>query len=130
MYAGDVTPEASFAAVSAGAGVLVDVRTRAEWGYVGVPAVPAEFVEWLGYPDGAVNVSFVEQVAATGLEPGTPVYLLCRSGVRSRAAAEALTAAGYGPAYNIIDGFEGQLDERGHRGRGGWKSAGLPWKQG
>jgi rhodanese-related sulfurtransferase len=58
------------------------------------------------------------------------VYFICRSGVRSRHAAEAATAAGLGPAYNVLDGFEGQLDRERHRGIGGWKADGLPWVQG
>ncbi|MGL5909808.1 MAG: rhodanese-like domain-containing protein, partial [Phycicoccus sp.] len=76
------------------------------------------------------NEGFVDQVRAAGAEPGRPVYLLCRSGVRSVAAAEALTAAGLGPAYNVLDGFEGPHDAAGHRTVSGWKNAGLPWRQG
>ena len=67
---------------------------------------------------------------SAGLEPGRPVYLLCRSGVRSKAAAEALTAAGLGPAFNVLEGFEGSHDAEGHRTVAGWKVAGLPWRQG
>ena len=58
------------------------------------------------------------------------VYLICRSGVRSVAAATALTAAGLGPAYNVLEGFEGPHDAQGHRSLAGWKNAGLPWRQG
>ncbi|MGL5927442.1 MAG: rhodanese-like domain-containing protein [Dermatophilaceae bacterium] len=135
-YAGDVTPAEAFAAVAADAdAVLVDVRTRAEWSYVGVPELSDDsgevaFVEWSRFPDGALNEGFVDQVRAAGAEPGRPVYLLCRSGVRSVAAAEALTAAGLGPAYNVLDGFEGPHDAAGHRTVSGWKNAGLPWRQG
>jgi rhodanese-related sulfurtransferase len=81
-------------------------------------------------PAGTVNERFVDEVVAAGLTPGRPVYLLCRSGVRSKAAADALTAAGLGPAYNILDGFEGGHDADGHRTVSGWKNAGLPWRQG
>ncbi|MGL4174948.1 MAG: rhodanese-like domain-containing protein [Dermatophilaceae bacterium] len=135
-YAGDVTPAEAFAAVAADAdAVLVDVRTRAEWTYVGVPELPGDggelaFVEWSRFPDGALNEEFVDEVRAAGAEPGRPVYLLCRSGVRSVAAAEALSAAGLGPAYNVLDGFEGPHDAAGHRTVSGWKNAGLPWRQG
>ena len=65
-----------------------------------------------------------------GLQAGRPIYLLCRSGVRSRAAAEALTDAGLGPAFNVLEGFEGPHDDEGHRTVAGWKIAGLPWRQG
>ncbi|NHA70365.1 rhodanese-like domain-containing protein, partial [Phycicoccus sp. CMS6Z-2] len=82
------------------------------------------------YPGGTRNDRFVDEVRAAGLEPGRPVYCLCRSGVRSMAAAEALTAAGLGPAYNVVDGFEGPHDAAQHRTLGGWKNSGLPWRQG
>lgn len=135
-YAGDVSPTEAYDAVTgSGEALLVDVRTHAEWTYVGVPDISGggretAFVEWSHYPGGTLNQSFVDEVRAAGLEPGRPVYLLCRSGVRSRAAAEALTAAGFGPAYNVADGFEGQHDADGHRTVGGWKNSGLPWRQG
>ncbi len=135
-YAGDVTPAEAYAAVTGDDdALLVDVRTRAEWTYVGVPDLAASgrhvaLVEWSRFPDGSVNEHFVDDVRAAGLEPGRPVYLLCRSGVRSQAAAAALTAAGLGPAFNVLEGFEGPHDREGHRTVSGWKVAGLPWRQG
>jgi len=135
-YAGDVQPEAAVAALQGDAtAVLVDVRTRAEWTYVGLPEVsPPDqgpvLVEWQRFPDGRVNDRFVDELREAGVTPGTPLYFLCRSGVRSVAAAEAATAAGLGPAYNILHGFEGPLDEQGRRTVAGWKNAGLPWRQG
>lgn len=140
-YAGDVSPHEAYTAVSAGRSgpdgppraLLVDVRTRAEWTFVGVPVLEdAEplFVEWSTWPDGAANPQFVDQVRAAGVRDGQPIYLLCRSGVRSVAAAKALTAAGLGPAYNILEGFEGPHDTSGHRAVAGWKHSGLPWQQG
>ena len=135
-YAGDVTPAEAYAAVTGGEdAVLVDVRTRAEWTFVGVPDLSAPggalvLAEWSTYPDGNVNERFIDEVREAGLVPGRPVYLLCRSGVRSRSAAEALTAAGLGPAYNVAEGFEGPHDGNGHRTVSGWKNAGLPWRQG
>jgi rhodanese-related sulfurtransferase len=135
-YAGDVTPTEAYAATTGPeAALLVDVRTRAEWTYVGVPVLEGTghdvvFVEWSTYPDGRVNEHFVDEVRAAGLDAGRPVYLLCRSGVRSKSAADALTAAGLGPAYNVLDGFEGPHDAQGHRTVAGWKVVGLPWRQG
>jgi len=134
-YAGDVTPTEAYAAVTASEdAVLVDVRTRAEWAYVGVPllddgSLPV-LVEWQRYPDGTVNDGFVDDLRAAGVGEGTSIYFVCRSGVRSIAAAEAATAAGLGPAYNVLEGFEGPHDAQGHRTVSGWKVAGLPWKQG
>jgi len=135
-YAGDVTPADAFAALRAAPdAVLVDVRTKAEWNYVGVPDLErlskeVVFAEWVTYPGGARNDGFVDELLEAGVTPGRPIYFLCRSGVRSMHAAETVTAAGLGPAYNILDGFEGQVDATHHRGVGGWKSAGLPWRQG
>ena len=135
-YAGDVRPEQALAALQGDAtAVLVDVRTRAEWTYVGLPEVsPPDrgpvLVEWQRFPDGRVNDRFVDELREAGVTPGAPVYFLCRSGVRSVAAAEAATAAGLGPAYNIVHGFEGPLDEQGRRTVAGWKNSGLPWRQG
>ncbi len=135
-YAGDVTPKDAYAALAADErAVLVDVRTVAEWNYVGVPDLSAlgrgvVGIEWQRFPDGSVNDAFVDDLRQAGVGEGTPVYFLCRSGVRSRAAAEAATAAGLGPAYNVSDGFEGPHDEEGHRAVAGWKNDGLPWRQG
>lgn len=135
-YAGDVQPEAAYAALAADDdAVLVDVRTTAEWTYVGVPDLTGLgkrviCVEWQRYPDGALNGDFIDQLQDSGLPEGAPLYFLCRSGVRSAAAAQAATDAGLVPAYNIADGFEGPHDEHGHRTVAGWKVAGLPWRQG
>jgi rhodanese-related sulfurtransferase len=135
-YAGDVSPTDAYAALRAESGaVLVDVRTDAEWSYVGLPDLTAIGkrvipVEWQRFPDGLPNQRFVEQLREAGVIEGVPVYFLCRSGARSAAAATAATAAGLGPAYNVSDGFEGPLDHEGHRTVTGWKAAGLPWRQG
>jgi len=135
-YAGDVSPSDAYVELQADPqALLVDVRTSAEWSYVGLPDLTqigkrVIFTEWQRFPDGRLNEEFVEQLREAGVREGVPVYFLCRSGVRSAAAAEAATAAGLGPAYNVSDGFEGQLDRDGHRAVSGWKAAGLPWRQG
>ena len=114
---------------------LIDVRTQAEWNFVGLPDLsdiekPVHRVEWQGFPGGAPNPEFTDQVAATGAKPSDTLFFLCRSGGRSKAAAIAQTAAGYKKCFNVTGGFEGDLDADGHRGHGaGWKAAGLPWKQ-
>ncbi len=137
QYAGDLTPREAWDLLAADEhAVLVDVRTDAEWRFVGVPDVSplgqgVAFIEWSRYPSGQVNPDFLDELARTGLAPGDgrPVLFLCRSGARSIGAATAATAAGYGPAYNVLEGFEGGLDEHGHRGIEGWRAAGLPWRQ-
>jgi len=119
--------------------MLIDVRTRAEWAYVGIvdlSAIGKEtlLVEWQSYPTMAVNADFAEVLAAEldrrGVGRETALYFLCRSGARSLAAANALAEAGYDRCFNISGGFEGPLDEGRHRGSvDGWKAAGLPWVQ-
>lgn len=136
-YAGDVDPRAAWKILQEQAGSwLIDVRTEAEWRYVGVPDLTSIgkqtlCISWLHYPANDPNDTFVEDVMADGVRPDQTVLLLCRSGQRSRAAAIALTARGYGRCYNVSEGFEGDKDGDGHRGTvGGWKIGGLPWAQG
>jgi rhodanese-related sulfurtransferase len=137
-YAGDITPEQAWTLLSENPdAVLVDCRTEAEWRFVGVPDLSelrrdVVYIEW-NRTDGSRNDHFVDdlvdKLGAAGSDAERPVAFLCRSGNRSIGAAEAATEAGLGPAYNILDGFEGNLDERGHRGGTGWKAVGLPWTQ-
>lgn len=118
---------------------LIDVRTVAEWNFVGLPDLaslgrPVHRIEWQSYPSMQPNPNFVpdaiETLGETGADPSTPVMFLCRTGARSRAAAMAMTRAGYTHAFNITSGFEGEIDPAGHRGAiNGWKAAGLPWRQ-
>ena len=119
---------------------LVDVRTRAEWTYVGIPDLAqigkrAVLVEWQTFPDQAVDARFVERLAgelkALGVQPDDDLYFICRSGSRSLAAARAMASAGYRACHNVSEGFEGPLDDERHRGALlGWKAIGLPWQQG
>lgn len=134
-YAGDIAPLDAWKLLNEHPeAVLVDVRTQAEWSFVGVPDLSTlgrdvVFVEW-NRTDGTRNSNFVADLLAAGVTPGAgPVIHLCRSGNRSIGSAEAATAAGIGPSYNVIDGFEGQLDGLRHRGVGGWRALGLPWVQ-
>ena len=136
-YAGDMTPSEAWARLKNDANaVLIDVRTDAEFGYVGRPDLATlnremAIVSWCFFPGNTANANFVADVAATGVTSETTIMFLCRSGVRSRHAAAAMTAAGYGDCHNVLEGFEGDKDTDGHRGTtGGWKHAGLPWAQG
>jgi rhodanese-related sulfurtransferase len=90
---------------------------------------PTVLIEWVSYPTGARNDNFVDQLKEAGIDGERPVVFLCRSGQRSIGAAKAATAAGIGPSYNVLEGFEGALDENGHRGAEGWRALGLPWRQ-
>ena len=126
-YAGDVSAELAWQWLQAGEAVLVDVRTDAEREWVGkVPGAIA--VAWKQWPGMAANASFDEQLRAAVPE-GKKVVLLCRSGVRSVAAAQRATGLGI-EAYNILEGFEGDVNACGQRGQlGGWRKRGLPWHQ-
>ncbi|MDH6278798.1 rhodanese-like domain-containing protein [Prescottella agglutinans] len=149
-YAGDITPQQAWELLREHPdAVLVDVRTDAEWRYVGVPDTSSidrrtVLIEWVSYPTGARNQSFVDQLVEAGVTGGVdvdgtvgtadgesvrPVIFLCRSGQRSIGAATAATAAGIGPSYNVLDGFEGGLGGDGRRGTSGWRAVGLPWTQ-
>jgi sulfur dioxygenase len=127
-YAGDVSPQVAYDWWQRGDAVLVDVRTDAEREWVGfIPgAVPLAWKQWPGM---AVNTDFGEAIKAK-VPPGKKALMLCRSGVRSIAAAKCATQSGV-EAYNVVEGFEGDPDENGQRGRrGGWRMRGLPWRQG
>jgi rhodanese-related sulfurtransferase len=138
-YAGDLSPKETWDLfVKERTGQLIDVRSEPEWNFVGVPDLGHEgrqaiLCEWQRFPT-APNPNFIKEVEAalkgTNYQKGAPLFFLCRSGARSRAAAIAMTAAGYGPCFNIKDGFEGALDPERHRGTAaGWKAEGLPWIQ-
>ncbi|BCK59003.1 rhodanese-like domain-containing protein [Nocardia wallacei] len=137
-YAGDITPKQAWDLLRDNPdAVLVDVRTEAEWRFVGVPDTssidrPTALIEWVD-GTGAPNAQFVDQLkqvlAERNPDGDAPVIFLCRSGQRSIGAATAATAAGFAPSYNVLEGFEGPLDPQGHRGGAGWRAHGLPWRQ-
>lgn len=136
-YAGDITANEAWKRLrNDSKAQLLDVRTRAEWNFVGLPDLSSvgrrvHCVEWQGFPTGAPNPGFVGEASQALEDHGAQIMLLCRSGARSRAAAIALTQAGFTQAFNIADGFEGDPDAEGHRGNiNGWKASNLPWRQG
>ncbi|HEY4663650.1 MAG TPA: rhodanese-like domain-containing protein [Comamonas sp.] len=126
-YAGDIPAPLAWQWVQAGEAVLIDVRTDAERAWVGqVPGAVA--VQWKIWPAMAPNTEFDTQLKAA-VPAGCKAVLLCRSGVRSVAAATRAAQLGI-EAYNILEGFEGDADANGHRGNiGGWRKQGLPWRQ-
>jgi rhodanese-related sulfurtransferase len=139
-YAGDVNPDQAWELLERDPKAqLVDVRTAAEWAFVGVPDLSSlgrepHRVEWQRYPDMSMNPDFVrdvtERIVRSGADANTPILFLCRSGGRSRAAAMAMTAAGFSRALNVAGGFEGDLDAARHRGvTSGWKAGHFPWRQ-
>ncbi|MEL7464108.1 MAG: rhodanese-like domain-containing protein [Pseudomonadota bacterium] len=133
-------PKDVWAAISAERQVLViDVRTREEWTFVGLPSLPERrlaLIEWQTYPSMAVADDFAERalgaIDAVGAEA---VFFLCRSGVRSLHAALAVRAAAEEAGrdlrcVNVTGGFEGDPTPQGQRGQvNGWKAQGLPWRQ-
>lgn len=111
------------------AAVMVDVRTAIEHSFVGCPP-NAVHIPWKEFPGMQANEQFVSQVEAEVVDKDTPILLLCRSGVRSVAAAKALDDAGFTQLINIVEGFEGAPDNNKHRGNlDGWRFHGLPWEQ-
>jgi rhodanese-related sulfurtransferase len=126
-YAGALLPQEAHALMQAGA-VLVDVRTHAELYWVGhVPG--SVFVEWSSYPQGQLNPDFLAELSQAAPKDA-PVMFMCRSGGRSHNAALLATRAGWRECYNVLEGFEGDRDDKQQRSTlGGWKRAGLPWVQ-
>lgn len=132
MHQGDISPAEAYQRLQNNpSAVLIDVRTQPEWVFVGVPAVERLIRQsWQVFPAMQVNGQFVAEIEQLGLPKDTEILCICRSGARSASAASALTEAGYGNAWNVAQGFEGDKDAQGHRGAlGGWKAAGLPWVQ-
>jgi rhodanese-related sulfurtransferase len=139
-YAGDILAVDAYELLKGdSASVLIDVRTQAEWTYVGTPDIQALgktplFLEWQSYPSMAVDANFTPRLEALlkseGVGHGASLLFLCRSGARSRHAATAMTSVGWSPCFNVSDGFEGALDDSRRRGVvSGWKAGGLPWAQ-
>lgn len=117
--------------------VLLDVRSRVEFEYVGHPP-GAINIPWKDAPDWQVDTAFVDKVRAAlaGLYSDTErredltLLMLCRSGARSRSAGEALLEQGFARVYNVAEGFEGDRDDNNHRNTiNGWRVHGLPWEQ-
>jgi len=128
-YAGALTPaEAHEIWRNVPGATLVDVRTRAEWDYVG--RIPGAIeIEILTYPGNRPNPAFLGELEDR-VPKDSPVLFICRSGGRSHNAAMLATQAGYASSYNVLEGFEGDRDAQGHRNSvGGWRAAGLPWTQ-
>ena len=139
-YKADVTPSEVWARLGNDAdSVLIDVRSRAEWAFVGTPDLASigkqtVLAAWQDFPAMQVDPDFAgsldAMLAGAGVKRDADLFFLCRSGGRSAAAAAAMTAAGYGNCLNIAGGFEGGHDDNGQRGKtAGWKAADLPWRQ-
>ena len=136
-YAGDLSPSDAWKQQTDDrAAMLIDVRTPAEWNYVGVPDLSSVgkqqlLVPWVFFPSMQLNEQFTTHVENSGLDRDAPLLFICRSGARSRAAAIAMAARGFTKCYNVASGFEGDADKTRHRGTvSGWKVEGLPWLQG
>lgn len=119
---------------------LIDVRTKAEWCFVGTPSLPPPcyqplFIEWQSYPDMSVSTDFGhdldKELQKRGATEKSLLFFICRSGQRSHAAAVLMRKSSYENCYNIVDGFEGRLNAQGHRNAlEGWRYHKLPWAQG
>lgn len=139
-YAGDLLATDAYDLLARDvSSTLIDVRSKAEWCFVGAPDLTALgktpiFIEWQSFPEMQINPDFVPRLSAAlagaGVKPGASLLFLCRSGARSHRSAVAMTSAGWSPCHNISDGFEGPLDSWRHRNAvGGWRAGNLPWAQ-
>ena len=139
-YAGDVSCQEAWQMLKGDQRTfLIDVRTKAEWAFVGMPVLielgsEPVLVEWQSFPTMEKNPGFSEMISRTLAEMGAGteaiLLFLCRSGGRSQAAAITMTGMGYRNCYNVAGGFEGPPNQDRHRGTsGGWKASGLPWAQ-
>ena len=139
---GEVDPKGAWEALaSAKPTLMIDVRTTAEWSFVGAPDLsalnqPMAFIEWQSFPSMGVNQDFAaEALGAADQTKAEEIYFICRSGARSMHAAMATSAAAAAAGrqltcFNVNEGFEGDPDANGHRGElNGWKATGLPWRQ-
>ena len=136
-YAGDLSPNEAWGKIKEDSDCyLVDCRTSAEWSLVGVPDLDSLgkkviFIEWQTFPSMEKNTRFLQEISETDIKKNSKIIFLCRSGARSRSAAEFLTSQGYRNCFNCSEGFEGSHDNFGHRSSvNGWKFHNLPWKQG
>ena len=128
-YSGALTPAEAYEVWrGVPAAKLIDVRSRAEWDYVGrIPG--AVELELLTYPSNLRNTEFVPELESKA-DKAAPVLFICRSGGRSHHAAMLAAQVGYSASFNVLEGFEGDRDAQGHRNTsGGWRVAGLPWTQ-
>jgi rhodanese-related sulfurtransferase len=127
-YKGELFPQEAYTLMQQAGARLIDVRTRAEFDYVG--RIPGSVeIEWQTYPGGHANKTFLAELRAQ-VDKDAVVMFICRSGVRSHSAAEAAVSAGFVQAYNVLEGFQGDKDaERRRDTIGGWRVAGLPWYQ-
>jgi len=135
-YAGDISPQECWELLETEQeALLIDVRTDAEMAYVGAPDVSSTgkqlvWLPWKVFPSMSTNPEFVPTIESQITDKARPLLFICRSGVRSKHAAQALTAVGFTRCYNVSGGFEGDRDPSGHRGKvNGWKVACLPWGQ-
>ena len=128
-YEGTLFPDEAYELLQSAPGAkLVDVRSRAELDWVG--RIPdAVEIEWASYPGMSLNPNFLAALDQQ-VDKESLVLFICRTGVRSNAAAAAATGAGFIDCYNVLEGFQGEKDTEGHRNTtGGWCAAGLPWIQ-
>ena len=135
-YAGDLSPQESWDLLKSDSSAqMIDVRTDAEFSFVGVADLTElgkkiSYVSWLYFPNMDINPDFTADMEKLNFDKDQPLLFLCRSGVRSKHAAVAITKLGYTRCYNVATGFEGDKNEDLHRASfNGWKHDGLPWIQ-
>ena len=114
--------------------LFVDVRSKAEYKYVGFPE-NSILIPWIDEPDWEPNPEVFSDLVMQELDGrenllNTEIILICRSGFRSNEALKCLENKGFTRVSHVASGFEGDLDENDHRGNlNGWRHDGMPWSQ-
>lgn len=135
LYMADIPPSQAWDMLQKKDVYLVDVRTNVEWKFIGQPNLDSVnkniiSLEWRSLPDMQVNPNFADRLIKEIPNKDAHILFLCRTGGRSAEAAVKMTELGYKNCYNIVNGFEGELDHNSHRGiTNGWKASNLPWRQ-
>lgn len=114
---------------------LIDVRTHEEFNFVGIVddngfKNKITLMPWLLFPNMNINPDFLENIKKLFPNIDSNLFFLCKTGGRSNQSSLAVNEIGYKNCYNIVNGFEGDLDSFEHRGNiNGWKASKLPWRQ-
>lgn len=136
FYSGDVLPTEAWSSLKAEPNsYLIDVRTSAEWRFVGTPDLSSlnkktVCIEWRELPEMNINQDFALELSKNITDKNSKIYFLCKTGGRSTEAAMAMNKEGYKNCYNVLGGFEGEANQNSQRGtKTGWKASSLPWRQ-
>lgn len=127
--------------------LFLDVRTRAEVNFLGIPTVADANIPYMEIdslyswdekkgvfklePNSGFMTEVQQRIKQKGMDTNSKIIVMCRSGDRSAKAADLLAKSGYKNVYSVVDGYEGDVakegDHKGQRAVNGWRNANLPW---